>query len=809
MGQVTAQPATFSDNDAIEIIFNAAEGSKGLKGYTGNDVYAHTGVITNKSVNNQDWKYAPTWLDNSEKYKLTRIEGDRWKLTISPSVRSYYGVPAGEEILKLAFVFRNGNGSKEGKTEAGGDIFLGLNEELFVPTAPINKAKPSGIIDGINYIDDHTVTFLLFAPNKQHVHLLGDFNNWQKDNDYQLYKDGDYWWYTLTGLERQKEYGFQYLIDNNFKIGDAYCEKILDPWNDSYIPESVYPNLKPYPKETDDVVSLFQTDAPKMNWLDIDYALPAKEELRIYELLLRDFTEEGTVKAAMQKLDYLEELGVNAIELMPIQEFDGNDSWGYNPCFYFAPDKSYGTADDFKLFIQAAHQRGMAVILDVVFNHATGLHPFARLYWENNATSKENPWFNQEAPHPYNVFNDFNHEYVGTRNYFKRVLTHWIQEYQIDGFRFDLTKGFTQNKSTESTASRYDASRVAILKDYNSHIKSVKSGIHVILEHFCDMQEELELAEAGMMLWNNVNHAYSQSVGGWNSNSDLSWGCYTRRGWDIPGIISFAESHDEERLMYNATTYGNWNIKGNTPLALQRAGLAAAFISCTPGPIMMWQFGELGYDYSINYNDRTGRKPIKWEYFEQSERKALYDTYAALWNFRGQHSELFAAPDAIEMMTTTGDWPVGRAIRLKHKEMDMVLLGNFLNTATNIKAGFTATGTWRELFSDEQLTVSSSDYNQAITLQPHSFKLYYLDKTSGNESIATQRPVSWSYDSESNRLTVESDASIQAVSLIGINGALYSQWQGAGQYDLTPFAPGTYILRITTADTLYSEKFIR
>ena len=123
-------------------------------------------------------------------------------------------------------------------------------------------------------------------------------------------------------------------------------------------------------------------------------------------------TASNDLNGAMQKLDYLKSLGVNAIELMPVQEFDGNDSWGYNPCFFFALDKAYGTKKMYKDFIDACHKAGMAVIFDVVYNHATGSMPFAKLYWNsaNNKTAPNNPYFNVDAPHPYSVFHDFNHE---------------------------------------------------------------------------------------------------------------------------------------------------------------------------------------------------------------------------------------------------------------------------------------------------------------------------------------------------------------------------------------------------------------
>src|SRR5690606_38239098 len=157
------------------------------------------------------------------------------------------------------------------------------------------------------------------------------------------------------------------------------------------------------------------------------------------------------------------------------------------PNHFFAPDKAYGNAETYKRFVDECHKRGIAVILDVVFNHATGQFPYAKMWWNaaDNKTASNNPYFNVNAPHPYSVVHDFNHSYQLTWDYFKRVLQIWINEYKIDGYSLDLTKGFTQNSSSESTASNYDQSRIDILTDYYHAAKAAKSDVMFILEHFC------------------------------------------------------------------------------------------------------------------------------------------------------------------------------------------------------------------------------------------------------------------------------------------------------------------------------------
>ena len=165
------------------------------------------------------------------------------------------------------------------------------------------------------------------------------------------------WWITLAGLDAGKEYAFQYYVGTKagevVRLADAYTEKILDPDNDKYIPASTYNESMAYPEGGVGIVSTFKIQKDSYNWKVNDFKIANPEQLVIYELHLRDFTASSDINGAMGKLSYLKAMGVNAIELMPVQEFDGNDSWGYNPCFFFAMDKAYGTKAMYKQFIDA------------------------------------------------------------------------------------------------------------------------------------------------------------------------------------------------------------------------------------------------------------------------------------------------------------------------------------------------------------------------------------------------------------------------------------------------------------------------
>ncbi|MEM7039153.1 MAG: alpha-amylase family glycosyl hydrolase, partial [Bacteroidota bacterium] len=276
----------------------------------------------------------------------------------------------------------------------------------YVVQPPISiQNVPTGLRDGINYINDSTVTLVLNAPGKGYVYAIGDFSDWRMDPAYLMNKtpDNERFWVEIGGLTPGQEYRFQYFVDHQVRIGDPYAEKVLDQWNDGGVNSVVYPNLIAYPAgKTAELVTTFQTAQQPYNWQNNNFQRPDNRDLVIYELLIRDFVIRHDYATVIDSLDYLQKLGVNAIELMPINEFDGNQSWGYGPAYFFAPDKYYGTKAKLQEFVDECHGRGIAVIIDVVFNHAFGQNPMVRLYQDRNTldVTPDNPWFNLDAPHP-------------------------------------------------------------------------------------------------------------------------------------------------------------------------------------------------------------------------------------------------------------------------------------------------------------------------------------------------------------------------------------------------------------------------
>jgi 1,4-alpha-glucan branching enzyme len=555
------------------------------------------------------------------------------------------------------------------------------------------QVRPPGIIQGINYdnTDDTKVTLCLLAPGKNSVYVRGDFSDWDVLPENLMKKDGELFWIELDGLTPGEEYAYQYLVNETLWLADPYADKLLDP-DDQYIPDGTYPDLKEFPQAALNSenkwyfnrLSVFQTAQMAYTWQVTDFVKPEKEKLVVYELLIRDFfeDEDNNYQNLIDTISYFKRLGVNAIELMPIMEFGGNNSWGYNPQFMFAPDKAYGTRNKFKEFVDVCHQNGIAVILDIAMNHQDMPNPFLLLDFNfDTFLPTSNRWFNASATHPFNVFYDMNHESSYTKHYLYTINHYWLNEYKIDGYRFDLSKGFTQvnNPSNVDAWSQYDASRIALLKRMADKIWENFPDAYVILEHLSVNSEEKELAEyragegKGMMLWGNLNHAYGQNSMGYSENSDINWVYHGNRGWTVPHVVGYMESHDEERMMYRNKNFGNsfstYDIT-NISTGLNRVKAASAIFYTIPGPKMLWQFGELGYDYGINYCQDTGTesnecrtypKPIRWDYRDDYSRYSLYTHISDLVRLRNEY-DIFSHGTATVPSTTD----LGKQIQIKN-----------------------------------------------------------------------------------------------------------------------------------------------
>ena len=722
----TPDPIPKGYTGAVTIVFDATKGNGGMIGAT--KCYAHTGLITAASTSDTDWKNVIGSWRGATQPQLTSLGNNKWQLDI-PNIFTFYGVPETTDIKKLAFVFHDGpNGNKEGKA-ASGDIFVVLGEktegdiwEAVEGVTAITKSRPSGLKQGITYGADGTsVTLCTYAASRtesaKRVFLLGDMTDWKLSKDYQLYKDGNYFWITLTGLTKGKEYRFQYAVERadgvRKQICDLYSEKVLHP-DDKWEPKTADPTLISYPTKGADggYVTVIQPGKADYNWSSatLNFKRPNKNNLIIYETWVLDYTTTRTFKGLMDRLDYIQNLGVNAIELMPITEFEGNQSWGYNPTLYFAMDKSYGKAEDMKAFVDACHQRGIAVILDMVFNHTTGQNPMAKLYpWTSSSPTETelrfNPWFNvsTEVKHDNNDYGeDWNHGFEPAHEMFTRVLQYWLKEFKVDGYRLDLSHGICGRNT-------YDA--VDQLKDYyDKGVKAVSSDAYMILEHWGSSMgsDRPKLINYGMQCWANTNNAYCQTAMGWLKDGDS----FDEANQD--GYVSYCESHDEERMQYKCKKYGNGDLQTNEEARLGRVAENVAFNVLLNGSHMLWQFEEIGYDISIDQNGRTGTKPNPKTkgYFTQAERIDAFTKSAQVITLRTQ-----LMPSVFEGNPTASSISSGKALRTIQWGNNVFAVANF--GVEGNQAVSMPSGTWYDYLGGAAKATSST-----CVLAPGELKVF-------------------------------------------------------------------------------------
>ena len=719
----------------------------------------------------------------------------------------------------------------------------------------ISQAIPSGKLDGINYDanDPSKAILVLDAPGKDFVYVAGSFNNWQPDNNYAMKKDvsTSKFWLELTGLTPGVDYSYQYwIVDQTpianspvlVKTADPYSTLVLSSYDDPYIPASKYPNLPPFPSNSgqDREVTVLKTGQTPYTWSNatLNFVKPEKEKLVVYELLVRDFDSNRSYQNLIDRIDYFKNLKINAIELMPIMEYEGNESWGYNTAFHMANDKYYGTADKLREFIDVCHQNGIAVILDLALNHAFGRNPMVRMWMKDpegdgwGDPASDNPYFNQVATHSYSVGSDFNHSQARTKTYVKRVVNHWIQEFKIDGFRWDLTKGFTQDCPSnvaggqDACTNGYHQDRVDVLKEYVDYSWTLDPTHYAIFEHLGIDSEEQQWANyrigetpsKGVMFWGKMTDQYNQLSMGFNSNNDITRMGNVAHGFTAKRVIGYPESHDEERLMYKNAIYGNnTNASHNVRtlnVALSRMSAIAAVSLLIPGPKMIWHFADLGYNDSVftcnngSVNTSTDAtsgdckldtKPqLQWtnNWLGDSNRNAIYNNYAKIIDLK-KNNAVFSKDYAINSGTTLQPKiyiydNAASATTLKN----VVVLSNFSVDTINVTPNFPYTGIWYNLMDNTQLNVTNT--TGPISIEAGGFRIYGNQTSNLNtDSFSDLSFITLTPNPSTNFFSINYDLS--KLSIYSITGQLIKSFQNKSKtdvYEISDLNKGIYLVKV-------------
>ncbi|WP_334112553.1 alpha-amylase family glycosyl hydrolase [Paucihalobacter sp.] len=658
-----------------------------------------------------------------------------------------------------------------GSPFSNSEVGEGSFQVVISPTVT-EQAKPAGTRDGINYDpnDATKATLVVSAPGKEFIEVAGSFNNYTPTSDYLMKKDPstNQFWLELTGLTPGAMHHYQYWVyDTNpiagspslVKTADPYSTLVLSPFDDPGIPAASFPNIPAYPAGQQREVTVLQTGQTPYDWQVTNFEKPKMEDLVIYEVLIRDFDINRNYQDLINRIDYFKNLNVNAIQLMPVMEYEGNESWGYNTSFHMALDKYYGTPQKFKEFVDVCHQNGIAVILDIALNHAFGRNPMVRMWMDDpdgdgwGGPADDSPYFNKFPTHSFNVGNDFNHQQPLTQEYTRRVVEHWITEYNIDGFRWDLTKGFTQNCGNGTfdgdfgCTQNYQQDRVDVLKEYADYSWSLDDTHYVIFEHLGSDNEEQQWANyrinegKGIMLWGKMTDQYNELTMGQNGNKNFDRAGHLSRGFNDKRLIAYAESHDEERLMYKNLQFGNstnssHDVK-NLNVALSRMSALGAVTLTIPGPKMIWHFGELGMEQSIfTCNNGTVNEPggggdckldtkpqPQWvnNWTSDALRSQIYSDWARMNDLK-INEPVFEGDYTINSGGFTPKIFIFDTSIPNDQLRNVIVYANFGVNSASVSTDFPYGGTWYDLMDEtNSTTIDGSTAN--ITLQAGEFRI--------------------------------------------------------------------------------------
>lgn len=720
---------------------------------------------------------------------------------------------------------------------------------VVVNAGTTTASMPAGLEDGINYnsSDNTKATLVLTAPGKDFVYVAGSFNNYQPDSSFLMKRDPstNKFWLELTNLTPGVNYNYQYWVCDQtpttnspavVKTADPYSTLVLSNFDDPFIPASSYPNIPAYPAGQQREVTVLRTGQTPYNWSNatLNFVKPNKDNLVVYEVLVRDFDANRNYQDIINRIDYFKNLKINAIHFMPVMEFEGNESWGYNTSFHMALDKFYGTADKFKELIDLLHQNGIAVILDVALNHAFGRNPMVRMWMKDpdgdgwGEPAADNPYFNEFARHSYNVGSDFNHSSQLTRYYTKRVVKHWIEEFKIDGFRWDLTKGFTQNCSGNDDActNGYHQDRVDVLREYVDYTWSLDPFHLAIFEHLGMDSEEQQWANyrinenpsKGVMMWGELTAPYTQLIQGFSTGADITRMGHVSRGFNAKRLLGYPESHDKDRIMYSALTFGNGGgtspVINNLNNALYRMSAIGAISLLIPGPKMIWHFAPLGMNLSIftctngtvntDYDTTTGdckldTKPQpQWvnNWLGVPERAKIYNDWAKMIDLK-LSNPVFNGDYAIS--------PDGNNIRQRvyvfnnslptSQLRNVVILANMSVASQGIRPDFPYTGTWYNLMDNTPVNVTST--TATITVEAGGFRIYGNQPSLSNDQFSKLDFVTVAPNPTTGTIMVNTN--LTAMEVYSITGQLVKSFDNVTmdrEYSIEDLKGGLYVVRL-------------
>lgn len=518
-----------------------------------------------------------------------------------------------------------------------------------------------------------SIEFGLFAPYNKGAALIGSFSDWK---EIPMQKGDDGYFRTHVELEdgvhqykfRVQSKSWFFEPDQWVTVNDPYATDIDNPTQNSVI------RIKDGERIVDTYV-----------WQHDDKPLPPNHELVIYEMHIADFSggeddpnPRGKYKHAIEKLDYLCELGINAIELMPIKEYPGDYSWGYNPRHFFATESSYGTTEELKQLIDECHARGIRIIIDGIYNHSEAESPLTQI--------DHDYWYYHEPRDPDNNWGpEFNYEHYDENldvkpawKFIGDAVRFWIQEYHIDGIRYDAARQIANYDFMHWITQ--EARNAASMKPFYN-----------IAEHIPETTTITNFDGPMDACWHeSFYHAIVEHISGETFDLERLKDAIDAKRQGFMGstnVVNYITNHDHDRLM---AALGDRNIFDEA--AFKRLKLAAAFLMTAMGVPMLWMGQEFG-----EYKHKTIESAkIEWKLLANDLNQSLFDYYRGLVHLRKSNPAL--STENVNFFHENHEAKVFAFNRWNDEGSRVVVVANL---SDNFLAGyevadFPENGTWRE-----------------------------------------------------------------------------------------------------------------
>lgn len=503
-----------------------------------------------------------------------------------------------------------------------------------VPTYPRAVVPTEAQGPGVTVLATNRVLFTFHAPSKRFVSLIGDFNGWDPGADRMSLGTNGTWW--IEKVLPPGRYAYQFMIEDQLRIADPFAVDI--EWKDERGRET-YQHAHAH--------AILDTAREPFAWTADTYQRPPLESLVIYEFHIDDLAPGQGFTGVIARLDYVRDLGVNAIEPLPFTEFPSDHSWGYNPAFHLAPESYYGEPEDLQRLVNEAHARGLAVIGDMVFNHMDWNSALYRLYGDDYEAS---PYFRLFKGENWG-FPDIEQSTPQTKRYVQAALHHWIREYRIDGFRYDATRWTEWEGYNDWGASWYAyAAKQADPENY-------QIAEHLPIEPALIRETEMDTSWHAHFRWrirDMLQHGYLDREE-FEKVLDA-----TRLGlqYNLQRLV-YTESHDEERV------WREFSHQGISGQELSDRAISALAITLTaPGPAMIYAGQEFGEQTAKT----VGWNPLHWDLVNDPSRQPLLDAARRLCHLRTTHPALTSE----KIMFIEDDRPATAAVYLRGPLTDPV-----------------------------------------------------------------------------------------------------------------------------------------